>query len=899
MSELPNDTLSPEVEKFLSELDDPKSPLRTTTGKSRLERELEKGRLPSDARSIMGQRGDPRRILSEEEQQDALMREALAKDYGQFISDPDPTGSVDTGFAAETRMLPEVQESYAKLQRDAFILEGEDDPIDFTDQRFGEQDVEALKDEISFQELMTEKENEEDKAWYENAFDVAGERFRALGFGGRKTVAFAGGVPIKSPDKVEKFAEHGGLAGGATELGLFALDIAGEIRKGVFGTLEVAINPVDALTDFANGLSYLVGKDSDAETTVLSKFHYMAGSQSAQESIKIINEYLKKSARAVLPIRDDETFNQFWHSVRNPLAVPEEDMDALNTGLAVFGLFAPLAGAGTTVQGGRLLNKYTRNTFLAAHIAKKIGVGETWRTLPFREFYDLDLGKKIFPDMPNQLIYNDSGLKKRIKAFEDRNMPTDRARKKALNMRRDFIAGAGAASLYSVFDQMQSSEALSMIASIFGALTANTAAAYTRTAATATRFYAWDNFMAALSSSSRESRQRNIDFFKNSEAKHMNGYRKTFLRMNGMTNNDITEATRESLYMGNAAKKAVRELEEKGDTTGAKRLLDKYISDGVLDDKGRPHRFYLINTLLDSKYNRRTLEFGAMFRKNVLESQDGEQFQNMIDTVHKLMDNLSSVAPKAMEKFPLLLEQMTGFAALQAMRNALVNQAEFSAVGGRVINGDYLTEAEKYHQMLARQTSQLQEVLQEIRGSDAKESEFLMDFLAVVNQGVASKDLGYSQERVMQLKQLAFNPSNKRLEALEEYKDEMQALSQFDKVGDSVAAARHSRSQRTMLIEGFKERQEEASKFFKEIRANPEYRNLKLTVDGFLTNLPKPYLEDLPRTLDNFITNFAQLDRVTSNRLQREIGFRSLKQDFNIPQNPTEEYYNGEFHKNL
>ena len=126
MSELRNDTLSPEVEKFLrnltgtgSELDDPKSPLRTKTGKSRLQRELEKGKLPSDARSIMGQRGDPRRILSEEERRDALMREAMSEDYGQFISDPDPTGSVDTGFAAETRMLPEVQESYAKLQRDA------------------------------------------------------------------------------------------------------------------------------------------------------------------------------------------------------------------------------------------------------------------------------------------------------------------------------------------------------------------------------------------------------------------------------------------------------------------------------------------------------------------------------------------------------------------------------------------------------------------------------------------------------------------------------------------------------------------------------------------------------------------------------------------------------------
>ena len=99
---------------------------------------------------------------------------------------------------------------------------------------------------------------------------------------------------------------------------------------------------------------------------------------------------------------------------------------------------------------------------------------------------------------------------------------------------------------------------------------------------------------------SRERRDAAIDAFKNSESKNMNQYRETFLRMAGMNGDDIKSATRESLEMGNAVKKEIRELEAAGNKQEATNLLNKSISEGLLDSKGRPHRFHLINTSLAS-----------------------------------------------------------------------------------------------------------------------------------------------------------------------------------------------------------------------------------------------------------------------------------------------------------
>lgn len=884
------------------------------TGKSVLEERIEKPleravREGQAARDVREQdpvvrkaiRGKP---ATEKEIADRQMYSAMEEDYGSFISDPDPTGMIDTGFAADTFRLPEVQESYRKLEAASYIVDGEDDPVGFDDpdNPFDLEAGQALNANVTLEEFYNQDQfpdddDEDDDDWWSRNLGQPGQRLREIGFGLRKPPTPLGGVPLKKIVKTgDTFAEHGGLAGAAAELAMFLTLASKETIKAGAGAVTLGFSPYDdSYEDLKNGLVRFFNKDSKDVGTSFAKFHYLVGSRNAGEAIDFLTSRLKDAGREVLGIRDNETYEQFWNSIRDPLSVPKEDADSLSLALSVFGLFAPLAGTGSAVHGGRLLQKYTQNTVLAASIARKVGALESLKVIPFRQFFDLDIAKKTFPDIPEYILYNDASVLKQIKKFQDRGIDPQVARRKSVNKRRDFVAAAGAGAMYALFQRFQDNEDLSAGVSIAGALLANTTGAYIRRGASRARF-SIGKLTAAMGLTSREQRDAAIDAFKNSESKNMNQYRETFLRMAGMNGDDIKSATRESLEMGNAVKKEIRELEAAGNKQEATNLLNKSISEGLLDSKGRPHRFHLINTYLDSKFTKNTLEFGHMFKRNLMKSDDSEQFVRMAESMHSLLDDLSSVAPKAMEKFPLLIEQMTGFAALQAMRNALVNQAEFSSISGRVISGSYLTEAERYHKILSQQATGIQEVIKELRGSDAKESEFLMDFLGIITDSIGRKDLDWNSSRILQLKKLAANPRNRRLEALEEYQDELRNLAQVADAGDPAAVLKHSRAQRKILIDTFDERRTEAQKLFDNIAANPKYTNLQISLDNFLLNLPKERLaEEVPRNLENFLTNFGQLDRATSNRIRQDVAYRSLQRDFQIPKQVDEDYYNGEF----
>ena len=88
------------------------------TGKSvleeRVERALEGGvRKGQAARAVREQDPIVRKAIrgkppTEKEIADRQMYSAMEEDYGSFISNPDPTGMIDTGFAADTFRLPEV-----------------------------------------------------------------------------------------------------------------------------------------------------------------------------------------------------------------------------------------------------------------------------------------------------------------------------------------------------------------------------------------------------------------------------------------------------------------------------------------------------------------------------------------------------------------------------------------------------------------------------------------------------------------------------------------------------------------------------------------------------------------------------------------------------------------------
>ena len=870
-------------------------------------------------------KGQPSRITEGRTAQEIKTEQAMAQDYGDFSVPSDPTGIITSGDVAEDELNPRIAESRLKLEENKEL---------------------NLPDALTLARIYASKPPEEDD---DDRDHPIVSRLRALGFGSQKPSPFTGGVPITTERNVfGEMSEHAGLLsvieGAATVSGMLGKELLA-VHAAAPGTV------LYGLKDMYNYVKDAFDIDQDDDTTSFAKYHFLSTRKETLEALSLVEDYLAQSAKSVVPIRDDETWKQFWHSIRDPLAVPDKDRDALNIGLSVFGMFAPFAGLGAVKQGSQVLNKVTQNTTLAAYIAHKAGTGgmlksfftglkPTYENLPLRQLYNFDISKQTFPDIGDNLyniVKDDASFLKQVEKFEKRGLPPEVARKKALNRRRDFISAAGAGALYTMFSSMQESENLSMGMSIMGALVGNSAAGWTRTTA-ATANNQFNATLSLLMSSTKERREKALKAFADGDSsklgKGLNGYAKTFLRMNGFTNSDIKEMTAQSFEMGNAVKKEARaltaeadkvkttinkieksvrpkqgadtstldELKEREQTlrNSSERLLRQSKEDGVLNDKGLPHGFYLISTTLDSKFNRRTVEFGSKFRQNVLGGENGKEFEATMDKVHDLMNTLHNVAPKAMNKFPLLIEQLTGFAALQAMRNSLVNHAEFSSLNGKVINSDYLTEAERYHKLLSQQAIQLKSVMNELRQSDAASSEILTDFLGVLDNGILKKDLNYVSNRVEALKRLAQNPMNKSLEKLEEYEDELLRISQFGEVGDEVSALKHGEHQKTILQGVFRDTQEKASQGFKNIDNNKSFKDLRINLDSFLTELPEEYLgADVSAPLDNLLVNFAGLDRVSSAREQKIIASKNFKRQLELPEEISQDFYEGAFKQKL
>ena len=244
------------------------------TGKSIFEERIEKPlervvREGQAARDVREQdpvvrkaiRGKP---ATEEEIAERRVYSAIAKDYGSFSSNPDPTGMIDTGFAADNFRLPEVKEADRKLEAASYIVDGEDDPVGFDDpdNPFNLEAGEALSANVTLEELYNEDQftgddDESDADWWSRNLGQPGQRLRETGFGLRKTPAPLGGVPLtKIVKKGDTFAEHGGLAGAAAELAMFLTLATKETIKAGAGAVTLGFSPYDdSYEDLKNALA--------------------------------------------------------------------------------------------------------------------------------------------------------------------------------------------------------------------------------------------------------------------------------------------------------------------------------------------------------------------------------------------------------------------------------------------------------------------------------------------------------------------------------------------------------------------------------------------------------------------------------------------------------------------
>ena len=815
---------------------------------------------------------------TDQESLDAARAKAMATKFGFIQSDTDPTLSPDSDGASVKA------ETVRELQTELFGSEIDIPPAPLT---------------------LGLKDLPEEKSLLEVTVDQGISKTRAALFGAQDTLAFQGGVPIVSSSKqITEDDRQAGVLGSLEGLVLFGKDILElGVREGATAVGARFSNKVPGavVLDIGNYLKSKLSQDELAEPTVYSKFYIAAIREDVQDFLNSASKGLQDATKDILStyglMEDDESLRKFYYDIRNPLGVPEAERDDVNIALSIMGLYAPLGGIGAGVNAGRIVKRHAQSMALGAYVVKKAGFKALYDIPSKRQFFDFDVGKKTLPDIGDNLynlLKDDKTFLKKVKKFEESGLPRDKARAKALSRRRDFFSAAMAGALYSLSLRAFDSEGAALGMSIIGSFTGNLAASY------GTRFgggTAKDQFfktLALFNSGSIGQRDKALEAFKNSDSQNIStGYQKTFLRLNGMTNQDIKEMYRESLEMGRAVKKEIRQQLQDGNKIEADRLLRQSISDGLLNDKGLPHRFYLASTILDSKFNKQTLQFGSVFRKRVLNSENAEQFENMMLTVHGLVDRLSKAAPEAMNKFPLLIEQVTGFAALQAMRNSLVNQASFSALNGKVIRGDYLTEAERYHQLLITQSSQLRESMDEIRKAVGEEAKPLNDFVDMLSQGLINKDLGYTQKRIDELRKFANNPRNKRLEELEEKEDFLVRTSQVEEVGDAKLAYDHGVAQQGLLRDAFYKTQQKASEPFKKLTSNPLYDDLTINVDSFLESVPRGYLQtEGGDALFKLLTDFSQLGVSESNKIRNTIAKNFLQKRLGLGENIDETSYN-------
>ena len=813
---------------------------------------------------------------TDSERLDAARAKAMATDFGFIQSDTDPTLASDSDVASVKAG------TVGELQTELFGSEIDIAPAP--------------------RNLTPGIDDLKSKSVFEVTVDQAISRLRASLFGAQDTLAFQGGVPIASSSRqITEDDRQAGLLGSLEGLILFG----GEILGGALQEVPTAIGagfsgkvPGAIVEDVGN---YIKSTQGLNEPTVFTKFYVAAIREDVQGFLKAASKGFQDATKDILNtyglIDENESLRKFYYDIRNPLGVPEAERDDLNIGLSIMGLYAPLGGIGAGINAARIVKRHSQSMALGAYIVNKTDFKTLFNIPSKRQFFDFDVGKKTLPDIGDNLynlLKDDKSFLKKVKKFEESGLPRDKARAKALNRRRDFFAAAMAGAMYSLSLRAFDSEEAALGMSILGSFTGNVAGSYGTRYVKGAGKDMFFKTLALFNSGSRQQRDKAIEAFKNSDSQNIStGYQKTFLRMNGMSDQDIKEMYRESLEMGRAVKKEIRAQLQDGNKIEADRLLRQSISDGLLNDKGLPHRFYLASTILDSKFNKRTLEFGSMFRKRVLNSENAEQFENMMLTVHGLVDNLSKAAPEAMNKFPLLIEQVTSFAALQAMRNSLVNQAEFSSLNGKVINGDYLTEAERYHQLLTTQSTQLRESMDEIRAAVGKEAEPLNNFVNMLSQGLINKDLGYTQKTIDRLRKFANNPRNKRLEELEEKQASIVRISQVEEVGDAERAYDHGVSQQGLLKDAFYKTQEKASEPFKKLTSNSLYDDLTINIDSFLESVPRDYLQtEGGDSLFRLLTDFSQLGVSESNKIRNTIAKNFLQKRLGLGENIDETSYN-------
>ncbi|WP_273073302.1 hypothetical protein [Marinobacter sp.] len=814
--------------------------------------------------------------------------QAVQRDFGNFSGIADPTGMMRSGDAREDRRRSDLD-----LLESRRILEGEDvfipsfrDPEEASEEIFAYQDPLEPSDPFELTVPDRRKSLSEQLAarnMRKSEEDNILDRFADIG------ISALGGT---SPEtgKPRTITTQAGLVSAIEIFPEFLVALFQENARSSYGAYQVLTDSTtysNILDSLKRGFSPVKTERNFLPSNKTAALTFLSGRQDAEAVLDVAAKVLRDNVRKQLGMDDDVSFQRFYRNVRGIIEIPAERETPFTKAAAVGGMLTLSGGSIPAGRTGMQLIRNTGRVYAAARVAGRTGViGEGVKgtieklgdTFFNRQVLNVDFGKTYIPDRFYKALTEGESIDHAVKAFQFAGVPREKAVRMAKNARRDFHSAVFGGALYSMFDSIFNDELISMGGAFIGSILGN------QTAATGRALFSrgFLNAVTRLAAIEEGSFRKSIEAFRNSDFKGMNKLRDTFLRVHGLETADINAARRSSFTQGEEVLAKIRNLEKEGNASQAIRVKNKAMNEGLLDDKGRAHGWYVLGTILESGWTKNNINYGATFHKLVLEGneQDANQYLASVSRIQELLDNLYTKAPKAMEKFPLLFEQVTGFAQLQAMRNALMSNLEFSSLEGKVVSGALISETEKFQELLSDQAIKLKEALQEFtKAGDVNQSAALQEIKKDINKLISEKNLDFDIERLQKLKRHAETPLNVQNAAIQENIGVLKQLSGIENVGNEIVRREMGKSNISLLQNGFSVLQKRAKEPFEVIKR--KYIDLEMDVSDFVTALPAT-VGNIEPNVRSLLINFGKFDNATMYRLYQKVSTNFFKKQMGL-----------------
>ena len=811
--------------------------------------------------------------------------QAVLRNYGDFRGATDPTGMMREG-----ELIEDIRRSDLPLLESRRTLKGENvflpsfrDPSEASEEIFAYQDL--FEEEEEDTQTTPVKQKSLAQKLHDNNVKKANQQpstLEILGSAAKDVVISAIGGTERSLTRPDTLTTRAGAISAVEGLGDLVLLLGQETFRSGRGGISVLADTrtyTNIRDEINNYFSPKKQSRNFLPTNKTAMLTYLQGRKDMQGHIDSISRYLEDNAKQALGLDDNVAFSRYYDNVRGFFEIPADRENAFTKAASISGMLTLFGGSLAATRGAVLLARNSGRVYVASRAALRTGITKNFKDNFFnRQVLNIDFGKTYAPDRFYRTLSEGASIEHHAKIFELGGVPRAKAVEMAKNARRDFLGAVAGGTLYSIFDSIFQDDMANMGAAFTGSLLGNWAVRNGQTLFSRGLL----NTVTRLASSDKGEFRKSIEAFKNSDFKGMNTLRKTFLRVHGLETTDINAARRSSFTQGEEVLEKIRILEKEGNGSQAAKVKTKAISEGLLDDKGRAHGWYVLGTILESGWTKNNIKYGAAFHKIVLDSdtEDSRRAIQHIARLQTLLDDLYTQAPKAMEKFPLLAEQVLGFSKLQAMRNALMSNVEFSSFSGKVVSGSLISETEKYQELLSDQAVKLKEAFKEFTQSgDIKQSDALNELSKDINRLISEQNLDFDLGRLQKLKKYANSSLNIQTKAIEDNVNDLMKMSGMNGIGNEIVRKERGIQSINLLQRGFSSLQDRAKQPFDKLKI--DHADLEIDVSDFMVGLPAEF-DNIEKNVRSLFLNFGKFDNATMNRLYRDASTDFFKKQMGL-----------------